>query len=113
MDKETINYINTHYSDLQNDKEYKATAHHFAVSCIGYCPPRFLSKLYPQGHLLSYDPKILVLLKDGYNQFLENTAKRILEEETDKVFLNNCLKCGKLARTPKSKQCRYCKYDWH
>ena len=26
---------------------------------------------------------------------------------------NNCPKCGKLARTPKAKQCRYCFYNWH
>ena len=32
-------------------------------------------------------------------------AEIILNDYSDKVFLNNCPKCGKLARTPKAKQC--------
>lgn len=48
---------------------------------------------------------------------VENEKKRIAEiilrDYSDKVFLNNCPKCGKLARTPKAKQCRFCEYNWH
>ncbi len=112
-DNETIYYIYKHYRGLQNDTEYRAEVHHYAVSCIGYYPPKFLKIFYSQRRLLSYDPKVLELLKDGYDQFIENTAKRILEEERDKVFLNNCSKCGKLVRTPNAKQCRHCGHDWH
>lgn len=47
----------------------------------------------------------------------ENEKKRIaeliLKDYSNEVFLNNCRKCGKLARTPFAKQCRYCGHDWH
>ena len=50
-------------------------------------------------------------------QKIENENKRIaeiiLKDYSDEVFFNNCPKFGKLARTPKSKQCRFCGYDWH
>lgn len=36
-----------------------------------------------------------------------------MTETREKVFLNNCPKCDKLARTPYAKQCRYCGYNWH
>lgn len=59
------------------------------------------------------DPDILSLLEDGYDQFKHRVAERILRDEPEKVFINNCPKCGKLARTPKAKQCRFCGHDWH
>ena len=40
-------------------------------------------------------------------------AEIIAMDYKDKVFFNNCPNCGKLARTPKAKQCRFCGYDWH
>ncbi|CAL2089686.1 conserved protein of unknown function [Tenacibaculum sp. 190524A02b] len=43
----------------------------------------------------------------------EKIAKVILNNYSDKIFLNNCLKCGKLARTPKAKQCQFCFYSWY
>lgn len=42
----------------------------------------------------------------------EKIAERILRNHRNEV-INNCPKCGKLARTPKAQQCRYCQYDWH
>ena len=39
-------------------------------------------------------------------------AERILTRSRDEV-LNNCPKCGALARTPRAKQCRHCGHDWH
>lgn len=52
-------------------------------------------------------------LKNGYEEFELNVARRIMSETPEKVFLNNCPKCNKLARTPKAKQCRHCGHDWH
>lgn len=40
-------------------------------------------------------------------------AELILKDFKDMVFINNCSKCGRLARTPKAKQCRHCGHDWH
>jgi hypothetical protein len=62
---------------------------------------------------LSNDPEVLRLAGDGFDAFVERTGERIFQENGDKVFLNCCPSCGKLARTPTAKQCRYCGCDWH
>lgn len=36
-----------------------------------------------------------------------------MKEAPEKVFLNNCPKCNKLARTPYARQCRHCGHSWH
>jgi hypothetical protein len=62
---------------------------------------------------LSDDPEVLRLASGGLKPFFDRTAKRILAEERDNIFLNNCPVCGALARTPKARQCRVCGHDWH
>lgn len=52
------------------------------------------------------------LLKDGYEAFELAVAKRIMKDSPEKVVLNTCPKCTKLARTPKAKQCRHCGCSW-
>jgi hypothetical protein len=49
---------------------------------------------------------------DGYGNFRQQIADRIMLEHGDKVIFNNCPVCGKLARTPDAKQCRHCWHDW-
>jgi hypothetical protein len=61
---------------------------------------------------LSDDPAVLRLASNGYHVFTQKAAQRILADHKDEVFLN-CPKYGALARTPKAKQCRFCKFDWH
>lgn len=62
---------------------------------------------------ISEQPNIKEYLKDGYEEFELSVAKRIMNEASEKVFLNNCPKCNKLARTPYARQCRHCGNNWH
>jgi len=62
---------------------------------------------------LSDDPEVLRLADGGLELLYERTAKRILSEDRDKIFINNCPSCGALARTPNALQCRFCGHDWH
>lgn len=62
---------------------------------------------------ISEQPEIQEFLKNGYDEFESNVAKRIMEECPEKVFLNNCPKCSRLARTPYARQCRSCGFSWH
>lgn len=39
-------------------------------------------------------------------------ATLLLKNYSHNIFFNNCTNCGKLARTPNAKQCRFCGYDW-
>jgi hypothetical protein len=68
------------------------------------------SHLHPH---LSNDPEVLNLTRKGWNVFVEQTAQRILNEHGAKIRFNYCCRCGELARTPKARQCRLCRYDWH
>lgn len=50
---------------------------------------------------------------NNYEHFKKTMAEKVLREHGDQVFINNCPKCGRLARTPLAKQCRHCRHDWH
>jgi ribosomal protein L40E len=64
--------------------------------------------------LLSDDPEVLSLTREGFEPFLMRTAERIFNAHQKEIVLNCCPKCGALlAKTPKARQCRFCRYDWH
>jgi hypothetical protein len=58
------------------------------------------------------DPKTNQLVQLGSENIELEIANRLLKD-AGKHIINNCPKCGKLARTPKAKQCRHCGHDWH
>lgn len=53
------------------------------------------------------------MLKEGSIAFKDLVVKRIYANHKHELNLNLCPKCGKIARTPLAKQCRFCFYDWH
>ena len=63
--------------------------------------------------LRTSDPEVLSMMSDGVEVFLRRVRDRILREHQDSVVLNNCPKCGGLAKTPRAQQCQWCLYDWH
>jgi hypothetical protein len=63
--------------------------------------------------VLSNDPLVLLLARDGLAAFVFRTGERILNEHRDQIVLNCCPRCGGLARTPKARQCGSCGHDWH
>jgi len=68
-------------------------------------------------HLLPLEEKEIIkypyLTEHEGDKERKRLAAIIKNTFNDKVFWNLCPKCKKLARTPKAKQCRYCKFDWH
>ncbi len=61
----------------------------------------------------STDPEVLGLIEDGWEAFLERVATRILRDHGSEIYMNRCPKCGEVTVTPKARQCRYCRHDWH
>lgn len=57
------------------------------------------------------DEVVNALFELGEKQLEIAIANRIMKDHPK--VLNFCPVCGKLARTPKAKQCRYCGHDWH
>ncbi len=116
MDIETAKYIITHYSKLLSIDENMALKHFHNQFTLDNSEPEVrekLSKNFKRMGWITDDKTVLDLLNDGIEAFELNAAQKILAKHVDKVFLNICPKCQKLARTPEAKQCRYCYFDWH
>ncbi len=109
---ETANYIITYYSNLLTDNERQALQHCRSTIKLEDDIDGKRTKMYYKTGWLSADPNILGLLENGYEQFAANCAARILNENPNGVYLNNCPVCGRLARTPYAKQCKWCGHNW-
>ncbi len=128
---EQLAYVISFFSDLMNVDERRVLRHLLSArpltdaeqslsNAIAWAEAR--GNVMPEGIKsfmaqrrsgLSDDPRILELARVGLEGFYERTARRILAEDRDNIFLNNCPSCGALARTPKARQCRHCGHDWH
>ena len=114
MNPEIIDYILFYFSHLMNRNEAMAWRHYttsYKTKDSNVSDNR--RKLYFEKGWMTEEPEVLKLLDNGIDNFRLKTAERIVREDNDKIFYNNCPKCGKLARTPKAKQCRFCNHDWH
>ena len=111
MDKETASYIRNYFSRLMTDDEKLALKYHMYTYKTEDNPK--MRKLLIERGWISEQPEIKEFLNDGYEVFELNVARRIMKEVPEKVFLNNCPKCSKLARTPFARQCRHCGHSWH
>ncbi|WP_454802065.1 hypothetical protein [Mucilaginibacter phyllosphaerae] len=111
---EIANYIIIHYLGLLTEPEMIALKHHRHSLKLRELPDSELrNKIYLRNQWLTDEPEILAQLDEGYVEFILNCAERVLRDNPNKVFFNLCLQCGKLARTPQAKQCRFCGFDWH
>lgn len=115
MDEETSKYIIHYFSQLLTADEKMAIRYTNSMFKLQHSSSENINweRIYREKGWLSDDPSVLDLLKDGYDNFEKMVASRILAQNPDKVFFNNCPKCNKLARTPNAKQCRHCGHNWH
>jgi hypothetical protein len=104
-------YIVIHYHHLLTLEEKLAYKHHLTTEKAENSNEDFGKMLMSRWG--TTNKEALNLLEGGYNDFKKNVANRILAERPKEVFINNCAKCAKLARTPRAKQCRFCGHDWH
>lgn len=113
MDIQTAKYIINYFPNLLTDLERMAIRHSQSTYKLKGSENTNLIEIYRTKGWLTSDQSVLDLLKESYQQFELNTANRILSQNPDKVFFNYCPKCTKLSRTPYSRQCRFCGYNWH
>lgn len=115
MDSETARYIIDYFSNLLKSEERMAIKHTHSIYKLEHSNSDNikLAKIYREKGWLTSEQSVLDLLKNGYDKFELNVAERILNQNYDKVFLNNCPKCNRLARTPYASQCRHCGNNWH
>lgn len=112
MDKELIDYLIAYYPKLLSFSEKAANKHHLAMlksdNANDFQQKKVILKIWGTN-----EEEILALLENGYDEFKKIVADRIFKEQRDKIHINNCPNCGRLARTPLAKQCRYCGNNWH
>ena len=105
------------YADLMTDAERKALRHLSVTlkATNGSDVAAQLKARQTNAHarFLSSDSEVLRLTRDGYDAFVARTTARILHENDARLEFNRCPSCNALARTPTSKQCRFCGHDWH
>lgn len=111
--KETAleDYIITYYSNLLTFEENLANKHYMTQQKSMDSSHKLREMLMSKWRTTNKDA--LKLLEGGYDNFKRKVCERVMSETPKEVFVNNCPKCGKLARTPYAKQCRFCNYDWH
>lgn len=110
---ELIEYIFRYCDHFMTDKENKANWHQFAIEKSGYgAKEGFYNHFKQKGHI-SNDPEVLALLENGFQSFKEKVVTCIYNEYKTKLNLNLCPKCGKVARTPRARQCKFCSHNWH
>lgn len=114
MESELADYIFNYYPQLYTESERKAVRHHFGQVKFGHWQkdvPDFIKKEIES--FRTDDSEALQLLQKGYAHFMYSTAERIYAQHQHELDLNLCPQCGKIARTPEAKQCRFCGHDWH
>jgi hypothetical protein len=118
MNPELAYYVVRYYHNLMTDTERRANSHLIGTlkATRGRDDPAAQQEAKQKpifGRMLSDDPTVLELSRDGLQAFRARTATRILQDHSTEVFLNHCPRCHELARTPKAQQCRFCGLDWH
>ncbi|WP_294241031.1 MULTISPECIES: hypothetical protein [Chryseobacterium] len=111
MDQEIVKYIIRYFSHLMTEDEIAALK--YQMYMYKSSDNEKQRKIMTEKGWIRQTPETDNLLQNGYEEFEINVAKRIVAQTPEKIFFNNCPDCGKLARTPSAKQCRYCGFSWH
>jgi len=110
---EQANYIMENYSNLLPLKERVALMNSRMANVSDSLVRLTKTIAFSRYGWISNDPEILNHINPDYVQSIVAAASNLLEEKGSEIFLNLCLVCKKLARTPLAKQCRLCGHDWH
>jgi hypothetical protein len=116
MSNELAKYITTYFTDLLTDKEKLGLKHLRSEYKIEHSNNSDgidrRVQIYKRVGWLRGDKEILELVSGGQDELDRKIAERILSDHGDKVIINNCPNCGRLARTPIARQCRHCGHSW-
>jgi hypothetical protein len=117
MEADVVNYLIKYHTSLLTDTErlvLKHLQHNDKLLANEDTVSRErMREMYLRMGWLTSDARVLVLLQDGPDTFVQRAAQRIYAENGGETLLNNCPVCNRLARTPQARQCRYCNFDWH
>jgi hypothetical protein len=119
MDIDQAQYILRYFGHFMTKQEQRAQRHLFGTQKLTHgrsdatAQREARNMSHPTRELLSDDEIILQMTSEGSEPFLLRTAQRIFEEHRSEILFQYCPRCGRLAKTPKARQCRFCYHDWH
>jgi hypothetical protein len=117
MEADVAEYLIKYYSFLLTDTERLALKHlqhnEKLLANEDTESRERMREMYLRMGWLTSDARVLTLLQDGQEMFIQRAAQRIYAENGGEQLLNTCPACNRLARTPQARQCRYCNFDWH
>lgn len=111
MDQETVKYIIRYFRHLMTGDEKAALQYQMYIYKSSHNEKQ--RKIILEKGWICQTTETDSLFRNGYEEFEINIATRIVAQAPEEIFFNNCPDCGKLARTPAAKQCRYCGLSWH
>ncbi|SIT27048.1 hypothetical protein SAMN05421788_107122 [Filimonas lacunae] len=107
---ELVDYIYGYCSQYQTPEELIAGR---TLMYMGTSASEKMQSMMREKGWISEDPVILEMIADGYQAFKKRTVNRVWAQYRVELSLNLCPVCGKIARTPQARQCRFCYHDWH
>jgi hypothetical protein len=119
MDAEKARYVLRYHGQLMTVQEQLAHRHLMGIAKATHRRTDAVAQRKDENSshaargLLSNDPGALQPASGGIDAFMMRTAQRILDEHSNEIAFNYCPRCGALAKTPKARQCRFCRHDWH
>lgn len=58
------------------------------------------------------DPEVVAALSEGIEVFESRVVARLLREESSRLYINRCEKCGRIVVTPRACICGWCSHSW-
>ena len=110
---ELAEYIFNYCGKYFWQKELIANKHLLALSKSKNGVNTGMYKFFMKEENVYTDNEIMDLVSGGFDEFKRKVTERIFKEHGHELELNLCPSCGKIARTPQAKQCRFCLHDWH
>ncbi len=110
---ELINYNFQYCEKYFLPEEIAAYRHFWALSYSENKKNEQVYQSHMRGESIEGNMAAQKLVKEGYQALRYKVTRRLLYECKNELDLNLCPVCGKIARTPQARQCRFCFHDWH
>jgi ribosomal protein L40E len=110
---ELLNYIFSYCGRYFWETEKIADRHFLAMLKSKQGVNETMYKFFMKEQNVYANKEIMDLISEGFDKYKIKVVTRIWSEHKHELELNLCPKCGKIARTPWAKQCRFCFHDWH
>jgi hypothetical protein len=113
-DQELQEYILRFYGEYMSKFELEVNMSFLMEERVAHLQPDSPYRIdFLQAWCNERDPEIGREMIQGAIAFRAKVISRILRDHGVKIFLNRCVACNRLLKTPRAKQCLSCGRSWH